>query len=79
MRRHSDRGSTQDLTASLLFAACHNYELLSIVVCMYVACKIWVTLLQVHDSVFILPVMCKCCMGPLCALVPMITVHFNND
>ena len=35
MRRHSDKGSTQDPTASLLSAACHNYELLSIIVGMW--------------------------------------------
>ena len=35
MRQHSDKGSTQDPTASLLSAACHNYELFSIILCIY--------------------------------------------
>ena len=30
------------------------------------------------SSVLILPVMCKCCMGPICALVPMGMVHLNK-
>ena len=35
MQRHGDKYSTQDSTASLLSAACSNYDLLSIVVCMW--------------------------------------------
>ena len=35
MQRHSDKCSTQDSTASLLSAACSNYELLSIILCMW--------------------------------------------
>ena len=35
MQRHSDKCSTQDSTASLLSAACSNYELLSVILCMW--------------------------------------------
>ena len=35
MQRHSDKCSTQDSTASLLSAACSNYELFSIILCMW--------------------------------------------
>ena len=31
------------------------------------------------SGLLILPVMCKCCMGPIYALVPMGMVHLNND
>jgi hypothetical protein len=42
MERHTV--STQDPAASLLSVACTNYQLLEIISCMYVACKIWLTL-----------------------------------
>ena len=42
--------STQDSTVSLLSAVCSNYELLSIILCTYVACKVQLTVLCMFIS-----------------------------
>ena len=58
----------------------HDVELLLLVSMLFLlAIPKSPLILKDFYTLFILPVMCKFCMGPICALVPMGVVHFIDD